>query len=93
MVALERKHRSGWRRRARSHDRWEMVLTLPDCTAGEIWEQLQRQTFLSVAPDAELNREWEYTVTEGDERPADFVASTAPLTQSYRDRMMRGQRG
>ena len=87
----QRADRSAWRRAARSEGRWEMVLTLRNCTRGEIWDALQKQTFLGVPSDAELNREWEFAITLAGETPNDALIEQRPAmrSQTYRDRMMR----
>lgn len=88
----QRADRSGWRRRAKSEDRWEQVLTLANCTAGEIWDALQKRVFLTVPPDAECDREWEFAVTLAGQRPEDApVREPRTRTNSYMDRMMRAQ--
>ena len=88
---LQRADRSAWRRAARSEGRWEMVLTLRNCTQGEAWDALQKQAFLGVPPDAELDREWEFAITLAGEMPNDALVEQRQGTrsQTYRDRMMR----
>lgn len=93
MTDARRADRAGWRRRARSLDGWQLVLTLSNCTQGEIWQALHHAGFLIVARDEDLNREWDYCITLAGENPNDRPQrSELPRTQSYRDRMMRGQR-
>ena len=68
-----------------------MVLTLRNCTQGEVWDALQKRTFLEVPLDADLNREWEFAITLAGETPNDALVEQRPGTrsQTYRDRMMR----
>lgn len=85
---------SGWRRRAKSEDRWELVVTQKDCTAGAIWEALQREVWLRVRmeEDGSPTHDWEYAVTLAGQTPDEVPPrSASPRTSTYMDRMLRAR--
>ena len=90
----KRADRSGWRRIAKSFGRWELVVTLANCTQGEIFEALQRACFLRVPADEDLGCEWETTITLAGESPEDLPErpQRAGRSQTYMDKMMRATR-
>lgn len=92
LLSQERADRSAWKRRARSQENWQLVLTLANCTAGEIWQEMQKQTFLQPPADEDLRTEWEYVVTRAGEKPPESEVRQRQQSQTYMDRMMRAQR-
>ena len=93
LLSQDRADRSAWKRRARSEERWQLVLSLPNCTAGEIWQAMQREMFLRPGADEDLRAEWEYVVTRAGETPPEGDRrQQRQQSQTYMDRMMRAQR-
>ena len=93
LLSQERADRSAWKRRASSDENWQLVLTMANCTAGEIWQAMQQQTFLQPPADEDLRVEWEYIVTRAGEKPPEGGRlQQRQQSQTYMDRMMRAQR-